>query len=463
MTAGQSAASRLCVSIMHETHTRNIHPVVRATELLQEFSLPLIAGVVLGLLAANVNHPWYDGLVHFRPFGGGAYVFGHKLDLHFIINGMFMCLFFGIAAKEIKESTLPGGVLNPLRRAINPLIGTLGGVFGPAGLYLLLDWIIFGGTVDFGAVANGWAIPTATDIALAWLVARVVFGPLHPAVNFLLLLAVVDDAIGLLIIAAFYPDPHHPVEPLWLLLVVGGMAAAYGLRRLRVRWWPVYILVGGALSWSGMAKAGVEPALALAPIVPFLPHSAPGDAPHAHYDVEPVEHGGHSVLEQFEHQLKLFVDVGLFFFAFANAGVPFTSIGWVTIMILASLIIGKAVGVTLFSWLAARVGFPLPTGMDVRHLVVTGVIAGLGLTVALFVAGKAFPGDSPFQEPGKMGAVLSIFAAVVAYILGKALRVKQQPGLRQRTERHEGILPHARHHSDRTVADRPRGESSADN
>ena len=415
--------------------------------------MPLILGVILGLVAANVNHHWYEVLIDFHPLGDHAYVFGHPLTIHFIINGMFMCLFFGIAAKEITESTLPGGVLNPLRRAINPLAGTLGGVFGPVGMYFALAWILYGGTDDFGAVANGWAIPTATDIALAWLVARVVFGPMHPAVNFLLLLAVADDAIGLVIIAVFYPDPNHPVEPIWLLFVVGGMAAAYVIRRFRVRWWPVYILVGGALSWVGLAKAGVEPALALVPIVPFMPASvrnggsheeeeeqehahAAGTAPHPHatdatHHGGAAEHGNHGVLERFEHQLKPFVDYGLFFFAFANAGVAFTSIGWVTMMVLASLIVGKAIGVTLFSWVASLIGFPLPPGMGVRHLVVTGVVAGLGLTVALFVAGKAFPGDSPFQEPGKMGAVLSIGAALVAYVLGRLLRVRQE-GLRSR-------------------------------
>ena len=424
---------------MHAHPAPRVNPIIQAINFLQEFSLPLIAGVVLGLVAANVNQHWYEVVVDFHPLGHGIYVFGHALTLHFIINGMFMCLFFGIAAKEITESTLPGGVLNPLRRAINPLIGTLGGVFGPVGLYFLMAWIFYGGSEVFGAVANGWAIPTATDIALAWLVARVVFGPLHPAVNFLLLLAVVDDAIGLVIIAVFYPDPNHPVEPIWLLATVGGMAVVYVLRRLRVRWWPVYILTGGSLSWVGLAGAGVEPALALAPIVPFMPsgsHSNEAEAEHAHgsmsaphpraTDAEHGGHGGNSVLEQFEHQLKMFVDFGLFFFAFANAGVAFSSIGLVTMMVLVSLIVGKGIGVALFSWLAERAGFPLPDGMGVRHLVVTGVIAGLGLTVALFVAGKAFPGDSPFQEPGKMGAVFSIVAALVAWVLGKVLHVRQE-------------------------------------
>ena len=427
---------------MRQTHVQNVHPLVRVVNLLQKFSLPLIAGVLLGLVAANVNSHWYHQVVDFHPLGKSAAVFGHELTIHFIINGMFMCLFFGIAAKEIAESTLPGGVLNPLRRAINPLIGTLGGVVGPVAIYFAMTWLFYGGSDDFGAVANGWAIPTATDIALAWLVARVVFGPLHPAVNFLLLLAVVDDAIGLVIIAVFYPDPLNPVEPLWLLFVVGGMAAVFALRKLRVRWWPVYILTGGSLSWVGLAGAGVEPALALAPIVPFMPHTSHHDsasAEHGHSHATDAQHVGYSVLEQFEHHLKLFVDFGLFFFAFANAGVAFTSIGLVTMMVLVSLIVGKGIGVALFSVLASRVGFPLPDGMDVRHLIVTGVIAGLGLTVALFVAGKAFPGDSPFQEPGKMGAVFSVVAALVAYILGKLLHVRQE-GLTFRLD-----LPWTRH------------------
>jgi NhaA family Na+:H+ antiporter len=427
---------------MHSAAQNHAHPVVRATNILQEFSAPLIGGVALGLVAANADQHWYATVVGFNPFGSNVSVLGHALTLQFIINGMFMCLFFGIAAKEITDSTLPGGVLNPLRRAINPLVGTLGGMFGPAGLYLLLAWMIYGGTSDFGAVANGWAIPTATDIALAWLVARLVFGAMHPAVNFLLLLAVADDALGLGIIAIFYPDPHHPLEPMWLLLVTAGMLAAYVMRRLRVRWWPVYILVGGALSWIGLAKSGVEPALALVPIVPFLPHDQHpsglveeepmiAEAPAAEDQQGSHEHTqifGLSVLDQFEHQLKLFVDVGLFFFAFANAGVAFSAIGAVTVMVLVSLILGKAIGITLFSWLASLVGFPLPDGMGVRHLLVTGIIAGLGLTVALFVAGKAFPAGSPFQDPGKMGAVFSIGSAAVAFAVGTALRVKRRSG-----------------------------------
>ncbi len=411
----------------------------RLTNIFQEFSIPLILGVLAGLATANIDPSFYEKVVEFHLFGDDAKVLGHPITVHFLINEMFMVFFFGIAAKEITDSVLPGGALNPPNKAINPLMGTIGGILGPVGVYFLLTTIFYGGTDNFSEVANGWGIPTATDIALAWLVARIVFGSHHSAVNFLLLLAVADDAIGLGIIAVFYPDPGHPVEPIWLLLTLGGMAAAYGLRRMQVGLWPVYVLIGGGLSWSGLALSGVEPALALVVIVPFLPGPRLDPAlvrshhePHA--EVQSTAAAGHhethaiSPLDQFEHQLKLTVDLGLFFFAFANAGVAFGSINSVTLIILLSLIVGKTVGISLFSWVGTRLGFPLPPDMGFKHLAVTGLIAGLGLTVALFVAGKAFPADSVFQDPAKMGAVLSAGVAFLAIGIGRALKLRDSAG-----------------------------------
>jgi len=387
-------------------------------------------------------------MVDYHIFGDGAKIFGKAVTVHFIVNEIFMVFFFGIATKEITESVLPGGALNPIPKAINPLMGTLGGIFGPAGMFFLLAWVFYNSSGEFSIVANGWGIPTATDIALAWLVARVVFGASHPAVNFLLLLAVADDAIGLGIIAVFYPDPDHPVAPSWLLLVVAGMAVAYIMRRFQVSYWPIYILIAGGLSWVGLVKSSIEPALALVVIVPFLPgpktthglfeaeehefeHAHPqgseampaGDVHAASLDEVDEIHHVHAPLDSFEHQLKLPVDFGLFFFAFVNAGVAFGSITQVTFIVLMSLIVGKMIGITLFSWAADRAGFPLPEGMGVKHLLVAAIVAGLGLTVALFVAGKAYD-DPVFKDPAKMGAVLSAGAAVVAYIFGRLLKVK---------------------------------------
>ena len=284
--------------------------VRRYIAFLQEYSIPLILGVIVGLVWANINFDVYHDVVEFDfwNFGKGPflddgehhdlndfYIFGKHITVHFLINEIFMVFFFGIAAKEITESVLPGGALNPLPKAINPIMGTLGGVFGPVGLFILLAVIFYGGTDDLGrmmfpveGVLGGWAIPTATDIALAWLVARVIFGARHAAVNFLLLLAVADDAIGLVIIAVFYSEN---VQPLWLLLTLGGMVAAYAFRRIGITWWPVYILIAGGMSWVGLVKTGVEPALALVFIVPFLPVMHGGGHDGEAGEIEHSEHG----------------------------------------------------------------------------------------------------------------------------------------------------------------------------
>lgn len=336
----------------------------------------------------------------------------HYLTLHFIVNELFMVLFFGIAAKEIAESCLPGGALNPVSKAINPLMGTIGGVLGPVGVYLALNAVM--GQPEW---ARGWGIPTATDIALAWLIARVVFGNGHPAISFLLLLAVADDGIGLMIIALFYPT----APPVWLnaLWVIPGIVVALTLRKFNVQAWSPYIVIGGAFSWWGLYSAHLHPALALVPIVPFLPGPKYDEGLFAD-KIETIED---DPLNRFEHDLKTFVDFGLFFFAFANAGVQFESLSNLTWIVLLSLLVGKTIGITFFSWGATFLGFPLPDGMKLKHLLMAGVIAGLGLTVALFVAGQAF-GNADYRGASKMGALFSGGIALLAIALGNWLGVK---------------------------------------
>ena len=407
-------------------------------EIVHQYSILLILGVLAALVVANVDQHFYEQIVDYQVFGwvfgNEATIFGHALTAHFLINEILMVFFFGIAAKEITDSLMPGGALNPVQKAVNPVLGTLGGVAGPVGLYFLLTLVFYGGTDNFAVVANGWAIPTATDIALAWLVARMVFGPRHPAVNFLLLLAVADDGIGLGIIAVFYPDPEIPVMPAWLLVTAAGMGIALAMRRLRLNSWVPYIAIAGTLSWIGLLRASIEQALALVVNVPFLPsaaghngHNSETALPSADVpSLGPVarsSNAAHGPLEQFEHQLKFPVDFVLFLFAFANAGVAFSAINQVTFIVLLSLVAGKTIGITLFSWVAVMIGFPLPTGMGVKHLAVAALIAGLGLTVALFLADKAFPGP-PFQDPAKMGAVLSGGVAFLALMAGALLRVR---------------------------------------
>ncbi|APZ95135.1 Sodium/proton antiporter NhaA [Fuerstiella marisgermanici] len=402
----------------------------KTIQTLQEFSIPLILGVICAMLWANLSPDSYSALVHtpvyllgtiFNHAGGHGAVhaagWDHYLTLHFLVNDIFMALFFGIAAKEITEACLPNGALNPVSKAINPLFGTVGGVVGPIGVFLGLN-AVFGTSVW----ANGWGVPTATDIALAWLVIKFLFGARHPAVSFLLLLAVADDAIGLGIIAIGYPDPNHPTQWMNLLWCLPGIGIAYGLRLNKVMNWVPYIAIGGAFCWWGLYSAHLHPALALVFVVPFLP--GPKHDLGLFVDDEDYSEGHHhSPLEQFEHSLKLFVDFGLFFFALVNAGVSFGEINGLSWIVVAALIVGKIVGITGFSAFAAKIGFPLPAGMNTGHLVVTSAVAGLGLTVALFVCGQAFV-DPSLQAAAKMGAVFSVGAAGVAFALKKLLNVQ---------------------------------------
>lgn len=375
--------------------------------------MPLLLGVVLGLFWANLDAHQYHALVHASPFGEHG-----RVSLHFFANEILMVFFFGVATKEITEACLPGGALNPPRKAVNPLMGTLGGVLGPISVYLL-----FVKVTGAEEIAGGWGVPTATDIALAWLLARIVFGARHPAVSYLLLLAVADDAIGLGIIAVFYPDPINPVQPVWLLLVAAGMVVAYALRKRRVQsFWP-YVLGAGALSWTGLYLGHLHPALALVPIVPFMPNLGWDEG----LFVTATEERPHDTLSQFEHFFKTPVDFGLFAFGLANAGVALSAVGSATWAVFIALVVGKTAGVTVFALVAHALGFSLPQGMSRRALVVAGATAGVGLTVALFVAGVAFV-DPELQGAAKMGALMSALAAPIAIVLGRVLGVEKVEG-----------------------------------
>ena len=393
-------------------------PLRRTIHFLQEFSIPLISGVTLALIWANVHAESYQ---YFFEHALLPFTFlGHKINFHFLINDIFMVFFFGIAAVEITQAMIPGGSLNPISKAINPLFGTAGGVIGPIFVFFFLCYTLpmkdLMEHATFPEIVNGWGIPTATDIALAWLVASMVFGK-HPAVSYLLLLAVADDAIGLVIIAIFYPDPSHPVEPAYLILNMFAIGSAFLFRKYQIKSFIPYIALSGTLSWLGLIMAHLHPALALVFVVPFMPESQRlyGDI----FEDEPQ----HSTLIDFEHAFQKFVDFGLFAFGLANAGVPLSEVNSLTWVILLSLIFGKVLGITFFGILGDKMGFPLPRGMNYISLSIAGLIAGLGLTVALFISTEAY--QHPFLKDGaKMGSLFSIVVVPIAFLLGRFFKVK---------------------------------------
>lgn len=355
----------------------------------------LIIGTLLGLVWANFDHASYEPIAH---------------TLHFAVNEIGMALFFGIAAKEVFESLLPGGALASPRQAAMPLVATLGGILGPA-LFYVAGVIL----LQQPELMVGWAIPCATDIAFSYLVARTIFGATHPAIPFLLLLAIVDDGIGLIILAVVYPT-----GALNLLLLFGLVACAVLLalllRRLRViNFWP-YIALCGGLSWAGMYWGGIHPSLALVPVIFAMPH--------AKSDLGLFANESQALsdpLNQFEHWWATPVELILGLFGFVNAGVALGSIGAVTWLILFSLIIGKPFGIMLFAAIGHRFHLRLPEGMHWGDLLVVGCAAGIGFTVALFISTVAFvPGL--ILDQAKMGALLSFGAALVTFLVARVRR-----------------------------------------
>ncbi len=428
----------------------------RVWNFIASYSVLLIIGAVLALIWANIDATSYHHFVEYPlwfnsmigvDIGHWTHAYGEAahhyevgdvekvLTMHYLVNDALMALFFAIAGKEVWEAViLKNGSLRG-KKAATPLFATLGGMLGPIGVYLGLA--MFLGSDVFDAVSKGWAIPTATDIAFSYLVGRIVFGAGHPAVRFLLLLAIADDAAGLIILAIFYPSGDLAVE--WLGLSVVASAAAFVFFnwlpryldrgdqarprstwvRQKLSYWPYAI--AGVLSWYGFAQSGIHPALGLLPIIPAIPH-----ADRAFGFFAEAEKYLHDLLNEMEHKLALPVEVVLFFFGLLNAGVEFNSISEPTWLVLAGLVIGKPIGILLFGWVAAypmRLG--LPAGMRTVDLIVVGCVAAIGFTVSLFVASVAFEAG-PVQDAAKMGALFSFGAVFLSLIAGKLFRVEKQ-------------------------------------
>lgn len=418
----------------------------RVTRFLFDNSLLLIFGALAALVWANLDsesyHHFIDftfwdhapiGHLHEAHDGHAAY---RSLTLSYLVNDMFMAFFFAIAGKEVWEAiVLKDGALRG-RKAATPLFATVGGMLGPITVYLGLALLM--GTDVFQEVKNGWAIPTATDIAFSYLVGRIIFGAGHPAIRFLLLLAIADDAAGLIILAVAYPT--STLAPEWLLLSLSAAGIVFFFfnelpRRLdrgkqdrpnstyirnAFSFWP-YAIAGFA-SWYGFMQSGLHPALGLLPIVPTIPH-----ANRAFGIFSSAEKHLQDMLNKIEHALKHPVEVVLLLFGLLNAGVTFEAIGPATWLVLSGLLIGKPFGILLFGWLAAKpFNLGLPEGMRLVDLINVGCVSAIGFTVSLFVASVAFD-TGTVQDAAKMGALLSFIAALIAFLSARLTKVVRKP------------------------------------
>jgi NhaA family Na+:H+ antiporter len=360
--------------------------VPRLSQFAAEHLLLLPLGALIALIWANVAAESY-----YRFAFGAA----------FFVNDVAMAFFFAVITKEIVEATAPGGVLHPWRRAWLPVITAVGAGAVPA---LLLPFLVE--SLDEPMLAIGWPIVLATDLAIAYFVARLIF-PRHPVVPFLLLLGIASNGLGFLSLAIYHPagELHFGNG---VLLLVGAFAVAAGLRRMRVRsFWP-YLLGAGTLAWFGLYRSAFHPALSLALIMPFLPHAArdPGFFVDASPDAK-------DTLSQFELWWRYPAQLALFFFGLVNAGVPLRALEPGTWGLPIALLVGKPVGVLIGAGVALLAGLHLPHRMGWRELLVAGWLAAIGFTVGLFFCAAVVP-PGQFRSELSMGVILSLAGAPLA-------------------------------------------------
>jgi NhaA family Na+:H+ antiporter len=377
--------------------------------------LILLAAAALGLITANspASNAYFDFLNLGFEINAGILVL--KLTTLKVINYILMTIFFFVVGLEIKRE-LTSGHLSRFRDAIMPFIAAIGGMVLPALIYL---------AIAGSEAPRGWAVPVATDIALAvgalGLFANLVVPSLR---TFLLGLAVIDDIGAILIIAFIYSSG---VAISWLfagaaMVVVIALVKKFGLRNTYI-----YILLGFAL-WYAFYRTGIHPTLAGVVLGLLTPNT-----PKNSKDYHDLEDGSLSVIEWLEaklHPWSTFFVVPIF--AFANTGVILTSealksastsvIAW---GIFAGLVIGKPVGVLLAMISAKKLNIgDYPIGARNSDVLATGSAAGIGFTVAIFIASLAFT-DSAQRDIAIMAVITaSIVSGLLSWILFKAFSRK---------------------------------------
>jgi NhaA family Na+:H+ antiporter len=378
----------------HDSPPRHRRVALRVSGFVLDYLFALPLGCAIALLWANTLPDSY-----YRVANATA----------FFVNDIGIVFFFALITKEVAEATIPGGALHPWRRAALPVAAAFGGVVVSIGFYLAFThW------AGEHMLESGWVAACAIDIPGTYVIARLIFGK-HPAVPFLLLLAISADAMGLAILAVSQTlGDVHPVVGLGLMAVA--IASAAALRRGGVKNFWLYLLGPGMLSWWALFLGGVHPALALVPIVPFFPHGRHDQG----LMVEPAPQA-HDTLTLFERWWRLPVEGVLLLFGLVNAGVPLHGLeaGMWAIPIAA---IGRPIGIVAAAGLAIAAGLHLPNRVGWPEVLVVGGMASIGLVFALFFATAVMP-LGPLLLEMKMGALMTIGGGGLAFAVARLLRV----------------------------------------
>ena len=360
----------------------------------------LIAAIAALIISNSIFSENYFSILNKYLFIG-INNFGLKLSLLHWINDALMAIFFFFVTLEIKREFIQGELSN-IKQALLPIIGAIGGMLIPALFYIYINW---GDTETL----NGWAIPSATDIAfslgiLSLLGSRV---PISLKV-FLTALAIIDDLGAIVIIAFFYSGN---LSVLFLSLILISYICLLFLNKYKVKKFTPYLIIG-CFMWYFTYESGIHATIAGVLLASTIPHRD--------------KDKGFSLLLKIEHSISPYVAFMIMpLFAFANAGVSLEGLTFSSLLlpvplgILLGLFIGKQIGVMLFSYVSIKFKIAqMPNNTTWLSLYGVSILTGIGFTMSLFVGNLAFAENVQYMDGVKIGVLTgSLLSTVFGYLL----------------------------------------------
>jgi len=363
--------------------------------------LVLLIAAIFALIISNSNYNEFYFHTLEKYLFIGINEFGLKLSVHHWINEALMAIFFFFVTLEIKREFIQGELSN-IKQALLPIIAAVGGMLVPALFYVFINW----GNVE---TMNGWAIPSATDIAfslgiLSLLGSRV---PISLKV-FLTALAIIDDLGAILIIALFYSGD---LNISYLSLILLSYLLLLLLNKFSVKIFTPYLIIG-LFMWFFTYKSGIHATISGVLLASTIPHI--------------LKDKDFSLLAKLEHGISPYVAFMIMpLFAFANAGVSFENLSLSSLMapvplgILCGLFFGKQIGVLLFSYVSIKFKFAeAPNNSNWLSLYGVSILTGIGFTMSLFVGNLAFIENTQYIDGVKIGVLTgSLLSTIFGYLL----------------------------------------------
>jgi len=363
--------------------------------------LVLLISAIIALVISNSNFSelYFSTLEQYLFIGINN--FGLKLSVHHWINDLLMAIFFFFVTLEIKREFIQGELSN-LKKALLPIIGAVGGMVIPALVYV---------GINFSNIEtlNGWAIPSATDIAFSLGVLSLLGSRVPISLKiFLTALAIIDDLGAILIIAFFYSGDLN-ISYLSLILVSYIFLLIFN--KYGVKKFLPYLLIG-AFMWYFTYKSGIHATIAGVLLASTIPHR--------------IKDKDFSLLIKLEHAISPYVAFIIMpIFAFANAGVSLEGLSLLSLLqpvplgILLGLFIGKQVGVMIFSFISVKIGVAqMPDNASWLSLYGVSILTGIGFTMSLFVGNLAFADNIQYMDGVKIGVLAgSLLSTLFGYFI----------------------------------------------